>query len=591
MTQNASFLRKIIYGCIIVMLLFPLFLLGQPATSPSGAAGEESRGSAGGVLAQMRSSYGLSQAELGKIDPASETMKMATLGLRGVATNLLWTKADAYKKTESWDKLSATLNQIAKLQPNYITVWEYQAHNLSYNVSVEFDDYRSRYHWVKKGLEFLLEGTNFNQRSPRLFWNLGWFTGHKIGRSDEREQFRRLFRQDTDFHNTLEQHINMINSRGPDGNPDNWLTAYLWYLKSVAVAEDVPVTWLRLDVNKEGYTDKRRSPLLFYSDPSMALIAHADAITKEFTPGERTREAWREAGRKWEEFGLMELPTTWGRTLRLKGLEQARLELQQLRDKLDALSPGLRDQLLEERRASLTPEEQAAIESVPSKDPAQITQEEGAAYRSGMTKLQLADIDVAEAMPEAVREQARLLAQRCLDAGFNIDRIVSYRTIVNYPYWETRCEVESSQTTSEARRFMRLADQAGEKGDPEGAKTQYESAWDEWAKIFEKYPRLVDDEMAEDLQEAIVRYKLVLDQLDEEFPADFKLQMLLDKQAEAERLEQAQQQQEQQQQQQHEEQQKQEQPPEQPPAGTEGAPTEGAPAAGNAPSAADPAAG
>ena len=90
----------------------------------------------------MRASYGLSQAELGEIDPASETMKMATLGLRGVATNLLWTKANRYKKTESWDKLSATLNQIAKLQPNYITVWEFQAHNLSYNVSAEFDDYR-----------------------------------------------------------------------------------------------------------------------------------------------------------------------------------------------------------------------------------------------------------------------------------------------------------------------------------------------------------------------------------------------------------------------------------------------------------------
>ena len=32
MTQNASFIRKIVYGCAIVVLLFPLFLLGQPAT-------------------------------------------------------------------------------------------------------------------------------------------------------------------------------------------------------------------------------------------------------------------------------------------------------------------------------------------------------------------------------------------------------------------------------------------------------------------------------------------------------------------------------------------------------------------------------
>jgi len=52
-------------------------------------------------------------------------------------------------------------------------------------------------------------------------------------------------------------------------------------------------------------------------------------------------------------------------------------------------------------------------------------------------------------------------------------------------------------------------------------------AWDEWARIFEQYPQLVDDEMGEDLREVILRYKLVLDQLDEEFPEDFKLQMLM----------------------------------------------------------------
>ena len=33
--------------------------------------------------------------------------------------------------------------------------------------------------------------------------------------------------------------------------------------------------------------------------------------------------------------------------------------------------------------------------------------------------------------------------------------------------------------------------------------------------------------MADDLKEVITRYKLVLDQLDEEFPRDFKLQILV----------------------------------------------------------------
>ncbi|HSO48304.1 MAG TPA: hypothetical protein VLQ68_10280 [Rhizobiaceae bacterium] len=174
MSQDLSFWRKVVYIGVIVLLLFPLFWIGQPAT----------RTSAGGVLARLRADNDLSQAELGEIDPAGESMKLATLGLRNVAANLLWEKSFEYKKKEDWEGLSATLNQITKLQPNFITVWEHQAHNLSYNVSVEFDDYRMRYHWVKKGIDFLAEGIRKNRENPRLLHNTGWITGQKIGRAD-----------------------------------------------------------------------------------------------------------------------------------------------------------------------------------------------------------------------------------------------------------------------------------------------------------------------------------------------------------------------------------------------------------------------
>ncbi len=528
MTHNASFIRKIAYSCAIVLLLFPIFLLGQPMTRSTGADGGQ--GTRGGKLAQMRTSYGLSQAELGEIDPASETMKMATLGLRGVATNILWTKANHYKLTESWDKLSATLNQIAKLQPNYITVWEFQAHNLSYNVSAEFDDYRHRYHWVKKGIEFLIEGTRFNQRNPRLFWNIGWFTGHKIGRSDETEQFRRLFHDDRDFHNTMVDYINMNNARGPDGYPDNWLVAYLWYLQSEAVVEKgVPVTWMRADENEKGYADKRRSSVVFYSDPSMALLGHADAVTKDFTPGEKTRNAWRRAGEEWARFGAMDIPTSWGHTLRFNSLKQYEDNVDLMRAKLEALAPGLREKIREQRRASLTPEERAAIDAKKPFD--QMSEDEMRAMAHAHQKLTVSDLDVAEAVPENVRAQARYYANQAGESGVRVDRINAYLTQVNYVYWKTRCEVEQSKTAATARRLMRSADQLGESGALEEARELYEKAWDEWAKIFDEHPELVHDVMADDLNEVIFRYKMVLDQLDEDFPRDFKLQMLIDENA------------------------------------------------------------
>ena len=143
MTGSTSFIGKIIYIVVIVILLVPLYLISHPTT----------RNDEGGTLARMRREHRLSQANLGEIDPAGASMSLATLGMRGVAANLLWGQAIHYKKTENWDGFKATLNQITKLQPNFESVWIYQAWNLTYNVSVEFDDYRHRYHWVKKGID------------------------------------------------------------------------------------------------------------------------------------------------------------------------------------------------------------------------------------------------------------------------------------------------------------------------------------------------------------------------------------------------------------------------------------------------------
>ena len=111
MTERSSFFHKLVYLGAIVILAFPIVWLSVPATTTK----------AGGKLAQLRKEYKLAQVDLGKVDPASETIKLATLGLRGVAVNLLWEKANEYKKKEDWTNLTATLEQLAKLQPNFIT--------------------------------------------------------------------------------------------------------------------------------------------------------------------------------------------------------------------------------------------------------------------------------------------------------------------------------------------------------------------------------------------------------------------------------------------------------------------------------------
>ncbi|MBC7352534.1 MAG: IRE (iron responsive element), partial [Thermogutta sp.] len=116
MTSRQQFLRKIVYLVIMAVLLGVLAYLGTPA-APSR---DPQRSSPGGVLAQVREKEGLTPTQLGQLDPSGEAIKLATLGMRGVAVHILWMKAEDYKRRKDWTNLSATLEQMVKLEPHFV---------------------------------------------------------------------------------------------------------------------------------------------------------------------------------------------------------------------------------------------------------------------------------------------------------------------------------------------------------------------------------------------------------------------------------------------------------------------------------------
>jgi hypothetical protein len=148
MNPKSTLYRKGVYLALLAVVALPLAWLGMPST----------RDDAGGKLAELRTEHKLGQADLGAIDPASEAMRLATLGGRGFVVTMLWNKANEEKKTEDWTSFQATLEQLARLQPYFVKVWQYQAWNLSYNVSVEVDNVRDRFFYVKQGINYLKEG-------------------------------------------------------------------------------------------------------------------------------------------------------------------------------------------------------------------------------------------------------------------------------------------------------------------------------------------------------------------------------------------------------------------------------------------------
>jgi hypothetical protein len=275
--------RKLLYFVGIILLSIPIIYLGRPATGMQQGSG--------GKLAQLRSEYDLGESTLGEVDPSSATMNLVLLGMRGVASSVLWEQANRHQDNKNWAALRATTQSIIKLQPHFLKVWRFQGWNLAFNVSKEWDDVRDRYYWVKEGAKFLQDGTRQNEKMPDLHWDVGNILANKIGISDEWRYFRRFFLVDPD-----EAKWN----GGPDKdlNPnslDNYLVGQSWFYEANRV-EDLP-----------GVNQHIMQRLLFRSSPYKAQFGYARALYRDGQFNEQSREAWALAYELWtREFGREE---------------------------------------------------------------------------------------------------------------------------------------------------------------------------------------------------------------------------------------------------------------------------------------------
>jgi hypothetical protein len=495
MNQRRSLWHKVAYAAAIVVLLLPLSYLSQPKT----------RESSGGKLAQLREDYHLSQADLGEIDPTSETLKLATLGMRGIAANIMWHKANEYKKTENWTGFSAALEQIIRLQPNFIAVWRFQAWNLSYNISVEFDDYHDRYYWVMKGINFIIGGTKYNANEPRLLYDIGWFISQKIGRADEHDQFRKLLKQDDDFFNL---HAAEMGNLTPQER-DNWLVGRRWYLKAQQV------------VDTRGVPIKGTSPLIFHSYPAMSLINYAEALEDDGTYGEVAQNAWHKAREGWRQFGDRDIPTSYNVNIHLNDRERLEKKSQDVAAELDKLVPTGAEEVRKEKITKLTEEERANLEIPADK----LTGPQ--AYERSLIEKQIRPSfnEIAQRAATADRLEALRLAEVAAAAENSAGIIDRYREVVNFDYWRLRCDMEQTKPALEAHKLIHDADAAFKAAHLEPAKENYEKGFAQWRIVLDTYPALMKEStVVDDLNEMIDRYRELLGHFEMQLPGDFVLQ-------------------------------------------------------------------
>jgi hypothetical protein len=480
--MNKSFYRKMAYLIALVLLLFPMALLGAPST----------RSEAGGKLAQLRSEAKLGQADLGAIDPASETIRMATLGLRGFAVTMLWNKANEYKKTEDWTSFEETLKQLARLQPYFVKVWQYQAWNLTYNVSVELDDVRDRFFYVKEGIKYLKEGTQYLRDNPTLLDDLGWFCGNKVGRADEHEKYRAMFKADNELHTP----------DTPAASRDNWLASREWYEAAISSIDD----------KKQPLGTK--NPVTFFDSPARSEMSYAEAIEEEGILLSRWKAAWEEGGRLWSEYAKREMKSTDGYTIRMGDLEKEESDAKAKEEQLERMSPGLKKILLEEAQAKLTPQQQKVLKE----PPAQPSSEESILVSEVQELLNITPQKVADRIakdhPDKASE-ARILAKQIADDNARARAISINRDVANFEYWRVRCDIEQTSEALRARELAHEANRAFLDADLEKARKLYEESFTQWAAALDQVPTLQENTtFGSDLMDFVNSYNRVLEQLD-----------------------------------------------------------------------------
>ena len=120
------------------------------------------------------------------LENAPPSLAFATVAMgafRGLIVDILWMRADKLKEEGQFFDAKQLAEWITVLQPRFASVWDFQAWNMAYNISVAIpaSQWEERWRWVRNGYELLRDkGIEKNPRSILLYRSLGWIFQHKI---------------------------------------------------------------------------------------------------------------------------------------------------------------------------------------------------------------------------------------------------------------------------------------------------------------------------------------------------------------------------------------------------------------------------
>ncbi|MCW8129416.1 MAG: hypothetical protein KIS92_03450 [Planctomycetota bacterium] len=137
--------------------------------------------------------------------PPEIAFTQAALGsFRGLAVDYLWIRLQQLKDQGKHYEAMELSRWITKLQPRFVSVWDFHAWNMAYNVSEAVRTPEEKWRWVQAGIRLLRdEGIPLNASSPKLYEVLAWIYFHKIGKYSTFAQDYYKLRHAMEWHELL----------------------------------------------------------------------------------------------------------------------------------------------------------------------------------------------------------------------------------------------------------------------------------------------------------------------------------------------------------------------------------------------------
>lgn len=209
--RRKAIIRKVTYlGVILALFTVSMFWRGMfklPIGDPERVTTRDEAGklvplSTADRIARLPIAFQAEDLELrdrdsGDPEVASAAAQVSLIGVRGFVVTGLWNATTTAQKRGEYHEMEQKAQLITKLQPHFISPWEFQAWNISYNVSVETDKLGDQYYYIARGISLLADGDRANTRthrrgdkvymvgSPDIRYKLGFFTQNKFSVSDK----------------------------------------------------------------------------------------------------------------------------------------------------------------------------------------------------------------------------------------------------------------------------------------------------------------------------------------------------------------------------------------------------------------------